>query len=1021
MIDKHRVKLSVFVAIVFFTALCALHAQQQAADATAQTASGSKPADTAKAGTAQNAAADSSPAASSGVCTVHPSAGANAASGGSKGGGGGSGSSGAGAGVQVNQYAAAQANGGGNQNTGGGKTKGTKIEVWDLPLDTATKNAAEIAPRLKALSSLVVDAIAIGPSKIVVLLDASQTSSTTGGNGAAQPPAPKNPPAGDAKNPKQPTGAKDPPQPAAPKKASTPPNPKTTQNASSQELSNLKSSLSEFAKRLAWPAPGTKSSEPPEPPKQSYTSPFVFPVALPAGTGKACDIANALVNSNPYINEITAIDDSRLLISLSGSTPDNEAVEDQLKKLVVDLGSPNTPAAPIADTIIQRLYYNHDPKAVATIISDIYPSVAAQALPPDAVVLSDRADLNDETRRETLQSAQRAIARIDQPRPQVSVDAWSLQLATKDPDSLGRTIPKLEDLAGAYNEAIDRSLIGGWEYLSQQTGGEEQFDGSLRSYLTWTTRVKADGSVTRLKQPYASKDPANPTTNDQTTPDSGYGLGFATLYSGLTPNLIDMLVTLVSLKSPRSIADTMLTQMGTKAPDNSRNTCREQDEAEYDKEINADQELRKPDMDAFTKVKGGSQATLPTPPHPKYLQLACVREALVDQLFAEYGTGQHPSTSSLGQMRAALADFLFHYKMMVEYPEDFQSYLEPMAADTLDSALGPIVSAFDDDLSVFQSSLQRQIATAIKREDKGLSYGYGGLVSLKVLSGQPGDVKTATQNYFDVTPPATLNDLLTNLQTEGASVSAKPLSSLVTSLAPAKAVELLTALGQTLTPKTTTAHLGRGLDLDVTAHALSGAIGAELDLSVQSTENGAGLIQAGAAKPTDDFNSRVSQHSVDTHVRVDSINLFRVSTLSSTLARGQAPWKPFDPIEVPVLSLLVKVPKSPMIVHTQSVVFVDAVVVPTAADLGYGEPFIDDQMECQAGRYQALHKLKEFGNCTKGGNGMGDRILQYHAQFIDCLNREYIGSGGVVHYWDGKQENAACETGKSLATFDAVK
>jgi hypothetical protein len=193
------------------------------------------------------------------------------------------------------------------------------------------------------------------------------------------------------------------------------------------------------------------------------------------------------------------------------------------------------------------------------------------------------------------------------------------------------------------------------------------------------------------------------------------------------------------------------------------------------------------------------------------------------------------------------------------------------------------------------------------------------------------------------------------------------------------------------------------LDLVVTAHTLSGAYGAELDLSVQSTENGAGVTQLGSTSSTDDMNSRVSQHTVDTHVRIDSLKLFKVSTLSSTLARGQSPGKPFDPIfEVPVLGYLVKWPRKPEVMYAQSLVFVDAGLVPTAADLGNGVPAMKDQMEVALGRYQMAQKLTDLPN------QLGDRILQYHQQIVNCLNREYIGTDGAIHRWINGSEQGTC-------------
>jgi hypothetical protein len=679
---------------------------------------------------------------------------------------------------------------------------------------------------------------------------------------------------------------------------------------------------------------------------------------------------------------------SRLVALLKDA---DESVEGRVQRFVTALAVPAVPTAPAVETRVQRLYYNHDPSTLAKIVTDAFPNVEAEPVLPDAIVLSDPADMDDGARKRALDVAARTIARIDQPHPQVSVDAWSLQLATDNRDRIHEVLPILEDLANAYNEAIDHALLPGWLYLN---GRLSDVDPLLREYLT------EQGAQNGAKGPI-------------------YGLGYETLYEPLTPHLIDMLVSLTSLQKPNEDAAEMLSRMGTepalcegKGSDDSchkdihsRPTCRERDEAAYEKEIADDENLRKLEQEEVdTQTKNGPRLTV-TPPHPKLFHLSCVRETLMDGLLRKEDSLTTATTSRLGQFRAALADFLFHYKIMVFYPDDFHGYLEPMAADTLDSALNPIVSSFDEDLSAFQASLQQQIAEALA--PRAVQYGYGGLVSLKVLSGDEGTVSSETQNYFDVTPPVTLNDLLSALQTEGASAKKTPLSSLVTSLAPAKAVELLTALGTAFTPKTTTAHLGRDLDLDVTAHALSGAYGAELDLQLQSTENGAGLIQAGGGKPTDDLNSRVSQHKVNTHVRLDSLKLFNVSTLGSVLARGQTPWKPFDPVEVPLLSLLVKVPKKPKMVYTQSLAFIDAVVVPTAADLGYGVPSLPDSRDGE--RIESYGELETYLKERLGNEtNTADALLAYHNRIVACLNSEYVGSDGTIKHRVRVVEQGAC-------------
>jgi len=726
----------------------------------------------------------------------------------------------------------------------------------------------------------------------------------------------------------------------------------------------------------------------------------VFSVVLPEGMGRACDVAHALVDAFPQIATVRAVSDTRMLITLNVDDGkcddratkccDSQQIPSVLRKAIQAKANELTvPVEPKVKTIIQKLYYLHDPSAVATIISSAYPNLRVHALPPDSVVLT--ADVNQDAgleeerqageKEDALRAAERAIAQLDRPHSQISIDAWALQLATSKPDDLQKKIPELEALVGEYDAAMNRSVEAGWTDLASVISKPGSLDPLLLQYLTATTRVDSSGAVSLWRYPNQSAKYAN----------AGYGLGYTSLYYPLTTNLIDMLVTLTSVNQPTVTASEMIDAMEGISRDSTGNAGREA-------------KAHDPGVPCMSRDKALYQdpASHPSSATGRFA-MECVYDELVGGLYARNDTPQ--STSALGQMRASLADFLFNYKLMEEYPHDFHPYLEPIAADTLDASFGPVVAAFDEDLQVFQAQLQQDIIESLK-DAHGLTYGYGGLVSLKVLGNQKGVVTTDVQNYFEAAQPATLNDLINNVQTEGASTSSTPLSSLVTSLAPAKAVELATAIGETLTPKPSAAHLGRGLDMTVTAHPLSGAYGAELDIEVKATENGAGIIQSGSATKSDDLNSRVSQHNVNTHVRVDSLKLFTISTLSSVLARSQKPWKPFDPVfEVPGLGLLVQKPRKPQQVYTQSLVFVDALIVPTAADLGNGVPMVFDLHETGANEFEILYSLDKLAP----QHALGERILQYHQGIVDCLNREYIGSDNLVHEYRDGAPREACD------------
>jgi hypothetical protein len=775
----------------------------------------------------------------------------------------------------------------------------------------------------------------------------------------------------------------------------------------------------------------------------------VFTVNLPAGKIKACDVANAMVNAIPGILEISAVGDSQLLITSADSsdaetaaatafgktyesTPSQrEQFEELVRAKASDVAAPATPPAPYVNSYVQRLYYVHDPATVATIVKTAMPNINAQALLPDIVVLSDSADTDAKTQKNAIDQSRKLIARIDQPRPQVSVDAWSMQLASDNPEGIRDASEQIRKVAAGYDHTIDSSFQAGWQYLSSQLAKPGNLDPLLRDYLSYSTRITlVDGkpAINRTADP--SKASAQQT--------AGYGLGYSTLYYPLTPNLVDMLVTLISLNDPKPAANELLNRMEgpkgesahTKYVDDIKEFNKVKDDSNNTK-ANPQKSCQQRDREIYESYRLDAKAkgvqSNPADHQPDNFQLECVRDTLDNGLFAKSATPL--STGAIGQFRAALADFLYQYKLMVKYPDEFDSYYEPMAADTLDSAFSPLVNAFEEDMSALQHDLQAQIGEILPEKGKVKGYGYSGLVNVKVLGSQQGAVTSLTQNYFDATPTASLNTLISNLGTQAGSGGS--LTSLFTGITPDKALAILSAIGTTLNPPKVTAHIGRELDLTVTAHTLSGAFGAELDVQVNSAENGQSVYTQGATTTTDNLDSRVATHTVNTHVRLDSLRLLQLSTMSSVLARSQQPWKPFDPVvEFPGLGLLFKHPRKAKEVYTQSLIFVDAMVVPTAIDLGYGVPIATDQFppKKNANSQQAT---------LSGGNNQPDEKLRselnevlrnqlpnYHQSIIGCLYREYIDGNGkisIAYGSDGTGLETTCSFQKSTPFVDVAQ
>ena len=143
--------------------------------------------------------------------------------------------------------------------------------------------------------------------------------------------------------------------------------------------------------------------------------------------------------------------------------------------------------------------------------------------------------------------------------------------------------------------------------------------------------------------------------------------------------------------------------------------------------------------------------------------------------------------------------------------------------------------------------------------------------------------------------------------------------------------------------------------------------------------------------------------SVTTLVRMDSLKFFEISTMQSVIARQKARYKLIDPIiELPLLDgLAFGARRKPEVIYNQSIIFMEASIMPTAADLGQGIAFVPDKIESDACRkpakqFDVAHSYKDF--CNKEGSEANElyRIMDYHKVMVANFAGQYIGSDGSV-------------------------
>ncbi len=199
------------------------------------------------------------------------------------------------------------------------------------------------------------------------------------------------------------------------------------------------------------------------------------------------------------------------------------------------------------------------------------------------------------------------------------------------------------------------------------------------------------------------------------------------------------------------------------------------------------------------------------------------------------------------------------------------------------------------------------------------------------------------------------------------------------------ATGIATALSA-ITPTQTHSIIGRQLTLDVIPHTLPGASSAELDIRLWAQEDSAPTIYSETGSTDNDYTSRVARHNVATRVRVDSVKLFDVSTFTAMVQRPRTKLPIVPPfVEIPLVSSLLSVPLPAAKIYHASSAIVSAIIVPTAADLGYGIVFKDDlgvfREDKKFSRLPySLRVLTQHSQYPETAP-----IFEYHSAMVKCL------------------------------------
>jgi hypothetical protein len=343
---------------------------------------------------------------------------------------------------------------------------------------------------------------------------------------------------------------------------------------------------------------------------------------------------------------------------------------------------------------------------------------------------------------------------------------------------------------------------------------------------------------------------------------------------------------------------------------------------------------------------------------------------------------------NLRQFRVALLDFLFQYKLSNVYPTSFAPYWLQHSAQALDSLLNLLVTALDRDLDRYiEQTLSKAANDATRAQGRRVGVANNGEVQVRTISGDQVYLGANVSNYFDITKPALLSDVLSNW---AAASTSSTTSNLFNTLNPTQGLAL-SALATLASPPQLVANINAQTTLMVTPISLDTASSAELNINLALSEPSSAISALGGPATSSfvrqDLANTVANANVQTTVQVDSMKLFQVSSLSMDITHAQSA------VPVPVVGWvydsifgtvpwmndhLLAIQRQPKTIQNRAVVVVRAVVVPTAMDLGLSIPFRSEQISDPiTSSSLRLSTLSETDN----------KWTEFHQQLMNCILR----------------------------------
>jgi hypothetical protein len=646
--------------------------------------------------------------------------------------------------------------------------------------------------------------------------------------------------------------------------------------------------------------------------------------------------------------------------------------------------------------------------APAAVAGAATPGVSVGSIEPDLLVFSDTSPGDDAL----ITEKKRVAAILDLPRPEMTISAWVMQNSSTDPRSVNLSSQNVREEVQTYNQGIEQTIFRGWQYLQNATSDPSYFDQMFYKYIArrvifdGNRSIPSDSNTSSIQQQAhnllneesaLSEDIAakvhkadhNPQDYLGACDQTGYCLGFTTLFHPIKPRLTDLLLALIAAQDPLQQvncavdhaegAASHLADCGKKAKDRKvipSDVCKGDENVipcAVWIELEMTPKSRKPSLplsdpriyeaenceeqDYLGVVQSMLIFSGTTKNVPPVMFLNCFRYTASKLL----GTGPSDgdSVTQIGLLPASIADFLFNYKMSQQYPHEFVAYDLTTSAQAMNTALRPLVDAFLRDVTAYQVVLKRRLGLQIEDMNKHLTAGSvfdkarffnNALVTVNTIANSEAITDTTVESYLEAANAPTLSGLAGALSgaTGATGTSTTAATSALNQAVGATRFneEQLIAAGLTQF-QSSRIHIGRELSVDVKPESLLGANSAELQVVLKADDEAtSGLYSSGTTSGADAEVSRFGKNDTTTRIRVDSLKLFEVSSFASQLMapKKRFPLLPVPGLEMPYFGSILSVPLKPAREFHTSMAVLSAVVIPTAADLAFSARFIGDRL-----------------------------------------------------------------------------